>query len=358
MRWNLWSIVDLVAEPNSRWTDELARALGPDLERIGRTARSEARSRLTLRFVDRLDLTGLRELTRHVHVGNRTVADTLYGVRITDQTGGLHLDATAPALEWVLWGLELALLDAGATFVHCAGLVREGRAVLLPSWGGVGKTAIVAHLVREHGYSLLGDDLVIVDREGWCFPFPKPFVLYGYHRALFPEVFDRGRGPVAPPALGAVLTAAARRVKPWLRPFPAVLQLARRLNPQSQPIAASDVFGRNALAEPARLARVIWLERGRTEPAGGAIAVEELATRILGSTSHEFDARAVALTNVLFGVGLLRFLSAHGRWHHILSTSLGRVDRRTLTLPVGWGLDRVANYVTDVVEEECPCASP
>ena len=249
----------------------------------------------------------------------------------------------------MFWGLSLALLDAGAAFVHCAGLVRAGRAVLLPSWGGVGKTAIVARLVRGNGFSLLGDDLVIVDRDGSCFPFPKPFVLYGYHRALFPEVFAAGRGPVAPPFLGAALTAAARRMKPWLRSLPAALQLARKVNPQSQPVAPSDVLGREALAEPASLARVIWLERGGVDVAGGTIGVGDLATRILGSTSHEFDARAVALTNVLFGVGLLGFESTHGRWHHMLSTALRRVDRRTLTLPAEWSLDRVADHVAHVV---------
>ena len=350
MRWNLWGIVELVAEPDGRWADELARALGPDIARIGTTKRRAPRSRLELRFVEHLDRRGLRELAHGLHVGERTVVDTLYGVRITGGPSGLRLEATAPALEWAFWGLELALLDAGATFVHGAGLARDGRAILLPSWGGVGKTAIVAHLVRARGYSLLGDDLVILDRDGSCFPFPKPFVLYGYHRALFPAAFEGGRGPVAPPALGAALSSVARRLKPLLRPLPRALQLARRLNPQSQPVAPSVVLGQDALADPARLAGVIWLERGGAAPAAGTIAVGELASRILGSTSHEFDARAVALTNVLFGVGLLRFEDVHGRWHHVLSTALTRVDRQTLTLPVDWGLERVASHVAGVVD--------
>jgi len=350
MRLNLWGLVELVAEPAGRWADEVARALGPDVVRLGTSMRSEARTRVDVRFVERLEMTGLRELTHGVYVGDRIVADTQYGVRITGRPGVLRLEATAPALEWVFWGVALALLEAGATFVHCAGLARDGQAVLLPSWGGVGKTAIVAHLVRGKGYSLLGDDLVIVDRDGWCFPFPKPFVLYGYHRPLFPEVFEKGRGPMAPTALGAALSVAARGVKPLLRPLPAVLQLARRLNPQSQPVAPSDILGRDALAEPARLARVIWFERGGVEVTDRPIGVGDLATRILGSTSHEFDVRAVALTNVLFGVGLLGFEGTQGRWHHILVTALGRVDRRKLTLPADWSLDRVAGQVAAVVD--------
>ncbi len=39
----------------------------------------------------------------------------------------------------------------------------------------------------------LGDDLIIVDSNGYCFSYPRPFCLYEYHKKLFPQYFEKNK---------------------------------------------------------------------------------------------------------------------------------------------------------------------
>ena len=76
--------------------------------------------------------------------------------------------------------------------VHAAAVCdQQGQATLLPGAGGVGKTALVGYLVKEQGFKHLGDDIVILGKDGGCLSFPRAFVLKAYHRSVYPEVFER-----------------------------------------------------------------------------------------------------------------------------------------------------------------------
>src|SRR5690606_11204445 len=131
----------------------------------------------------------MRDMGESFYIQHDRVLDSKYGTLLENSNdNALVLKANKPALEWLTWGTQLALLRAGAALVHCAAVEKDGRAILFPSWGGVGKTALVTEFVRSMGYKLLGDDLAIVDSVGTCFGLPKAMVLYAYHRPLFPEI--------------------------------------------------------------------------------------------------------------------------------------------------------------------------
>ena len=103
------------------------------------------------------------------------------------------IETNQEANEWLMMMLNIMLLKEDYSIIHAAGVSNEKGALLLPSWGGVGKTASVAKLI-DKGYKLLGDDMNIITAEGKIYPLPKKFVLYFYHKDLFPQVFEK-KGP-------------------------------------------------------------------------------------------------------------------------------------------------------------------
>jgi hypothetical protein len=300
-----------------------------------------------------LDMRSAREVGRGIYNTPTGVIDEVYGVEVAwRDPGHLVIRCTRPTLEWAMPSLLLAGLRAGCAFMHGAGLERDGVAWLFPSWGGVGKTALVAALVGSHGWRMLGDDFVIVTDEGECLAFPKPMVLYPYHRAMFPEVFSSGRGPAAPASFNGALTRAAVMVKPVLRRFPGLLQWARKHNPQSVRVAPSQVFGRDKLASGGRIGGVVFLERvtglsaPQLEEADGG-----LVGRAFGTTLSEFDPRCTMACNVALGSGHLRPEEFYERWVGCLGEGLRDAPQYVLRLPADVAAGRVVDAVLELLGE-------
>lgn len=308
---------------------------------------------LRLACVPHLSLKGLRKLQTGLYTGDSVLLDRRYRVRLRPlESDGLCIESQTACPEWLIWALQLTLLRARATFVHGASVERGGRALLLPSWGGIGKTAIAARLVKDHGWKLLGDDLVILAENGECSAFLKPMVLYSYHRDVFPEIFALGKGPIAPVTLNPLLSKLAVALKPWLRPLPGLLRLARRLNPQSVRIKPSEAFGKDGLATKAHLHAVVWIDRvaGLTKPVLCAGTREDVASRIFASTLREQDPWCVRATLVACGLGIWRAQNIFRTWLDVLDSGLMRASQWTLAIPAHTPLQDVARVVEDALE--------
>ena len=296
-----------------------------------------------------MDLRSAREIFDDVYITPTGVIDLRYGVEVTWRgPDRLVLNCARPALEWAMPSFLLAGLRAGCVFFHGAALEKDGAAWAFPSWGGVGKTALVATMVRRHGWRVLGDDFAILGEAGRCYAFPKPMVLYPYHRAMFPELFAAGRGPAAPVAMNEALTRAALRLKPVLRKMPGLLQWARRNNPQSVRLLPSDVFGRDKLAASADLAGVAFLERvvGLTEPQLDE-APGGLAGRIVGTTLSEFDQRTMMVCNIALGSGHLGLDHFYAPWVRLQESALRGKPQYVFRIPAHWPVERLVESVLD-----------
>lgn len=296
-----------------------------------------ARRVLKVYHATKLPIYGMRELDKGILIGSDSLLDRRYGVLLrAPNESEIHLYATNPCLEWLIWSLQLLLLQAHCTFIHAAGIETAGRAILFPSWGGVGKTSLSQYFVEHLGWRLLGDDLVILSEQGICYGFPKPLVIYPYHREIFPKVFANGYGPVIPETLNPLVARLIRRTKPLLRRFPKVLQLAREWNPQSVRIAPSRVYGMQRLALTSRVAAVVWLDRSQesSKPSIIPLTIGAIASKIAGSTLYELDSWCGRLVNVASGVGLLPFRSVYCNWIDTLECGLKEAAAYVIQLPV------------------------
>lgn len=76
------------------------------------------------------------------------------------------------------------------TFIHAAGLVHDGKCLLIIGHSNVGKTSLALEMVMN-GYSFLGDDLTILSSKGEMLSFPKPVKLEGHNITERPEILSR-----------------------------------------------------------------------------------------------------------------------------------------------------------------------
>ncbi len=196
--------------------------------------------------------------------------------------------------------LQLLLCAQGVSLVHAGALSdAEGRVVLLPGAGGVGKTALIARLVRDGRCRLLGDDVVALTNRGGVLAVPRAFVLKDCHRETLPEAFSSaaGRPRPVPPGARRVLRFLYRNA-PFMGVTLKLLSAAGLLNavaarlrppPEFEAIAVSSLFGGSAVLSEGPLREVVFLERHagsvfRFEPLDG----KALVRRMFSIIHHEW----------------------------------------------------------------------
>lgn len=97
---------------------------------------------------------------------NLTEKTELYFTELTDRVFYHPISC----LIWLL--TEIKLLQKGHTFIHAAGISRGGKAHMISGWTMMGKSSTVFGLAKE-GVDILGDDVVILSKEGMVYPFPE-----------------------------------------------------------------------------------------------------------------------------------------------------------------------------------------
>ena len=75
----------------------------------------------------------------------------------------------------------LCVVQSNKTLVHSAGFKYKGKNILVPAFGGIGKTFLVSKLSENLTTSIYGDDLVLLDKDNFIFPYHRPMCMYQYH---------------------------------------------------------------------------------------------------------------------------------------------------------------------------------
>jgi hypothetical protein len=347
---NIHNLVEVSIDKKYPWVSSLAGILA-DVAAFTPAPSPTPSVRLRLNFTKSISMLNMKEVGDGVWTDGTTLVDRKYRVQFScPEAGVLALTTDNLCLEWFAWTMQLALLMSNATFVHAASVEKDGKALVFPAWGGVGKTGLVAGLIENHGFKLLGDDLIILKGDGTLYAYPKPMVIYPYHKTAFPDFFSGKHGPVAPACMNGWLSKAAVVVKPMLRGFPYVLRLARKHNPQSTTVNPSKIFGEDKLTAMAMPSVIAWLNRvdgiemAEITPDDGTIF-----SKILGSTISQFDPRCVSLTNYAMGLGILDADKMYTEWMQTLRTGLSRTSPHILRLPNSLAMEDLHNVVMELL---------
>lgn len=144
----------------------------------------------------------------------------------------------------------VALESPDFIFVHAGVVAHRGKALLLPGRTFVGKTTLVAALVRA-GAVYYSDELAPLDADGRVHPFAKPLSLRNQQYLQVDRSIEAigGRAGEGPLPIGAVVFAAYRTGARWrpreLSPGEAILALLDNTVPaQTRPHQAIHVLSR------------------------------------------------------------------------------------------------------------------
>ena len=354
---SIHGLVGIQVSSNYQWLNTLI----PNIPMFVTDKKSfeQTKSKITIKYQKTVSLPGAYEVVPELFINRHTdqVYDKKYGAVITKTADGYSIICSQECNEWVMMLLEYLLLKNHATFIHSAGVEKDGAAYIFPSWGGVGKTASVAKLIREKGYKLLGDDLNILAEDGTVYAFPKKFVLYAYHRNLFSDTM-KGTALVGG-GLSKFASKMIPSVKSTLRHFPGLLAWARRHNPQSKRISPYEIFGEEQIAISGKLKAATWLERIDI-PKTTKVNTNyyDLAAKSLSITIHELFEGRLEEFIIALCAGDFDYKVLFDDSIDFIAKTIKPATLAQLFIPQDYPIENVASDVVDYTEKTAKLTPP
>lgn len=251
--------------------------------------------------------------------------------------------------------VQLLIIREGFSFIHAAAISDDmNNIILLPGAGGVGKTALVGFLVKNHGYRLLGDDIVLVKSDGHCFSFPRPFVLKKYHKDIYPETFALLNLNNKTKSLFKIAIDFIIRNAPFLDFMKKILKKrglygrVRHILPIAQDFLATvpidELFGKDKIASSGIIKKIFFMERYQ----GDKFKFQNINKRILSSRMfsiihHEWS----DYMKDLFSFGALDIEdipSYFNNTHSIIEHAIDDASHELFLIPENSGSEEMAEY--------------
>lgn len=233
---------------------------------------------------------------------------------------------------------QIVQLPLGQSWLHASSFERDGRAVAVIGWGGIGKTTAMLKLATEDGWRFLSDDLVAIDADGVLWRNPKRLQVYAYNvrgQPLLRKALLRDRSPLDR------LTWAAR---------------ARIFGPKHvrRRVSAEWLLGEDAVSARAQLEHALYFERSdvpdfRVRP----LTVDELAHRAALTLLHELQpftelSLAMQTTGVRPSLPSTRAMYEDSR--RVLAQAFARVHPQLVEVPVDAGPDDVSAFMRGLLD--------
>ena len=128
---------------------------------------------------------------------------------------GLELDIALELLDSKL-RLYIGRKAPNAIFIHAGAVAHGGRAIVMPGMSFVGKTTLVAALVRL-GATYYSDEFAVLDEQGLVHPYAKPLSIRGNGWAQTDHSVDSlgGIAGEEPLPAGAIVVTSFRPKAEW-----------------------------------------------------------------------------------------------------------------------------------------------
>jgi len=280
------------------------------------------------------NMTGIQESWMH---------DAGDGIAIEKHPWGYKIYSSSPNFLINLF-IQFILIDYDYSMVHAAAVAdAKGHITLLPGAGGVGKTALLGCMVEEHGFQYMGDDIVILGKKGSALSFPRSFVLKEYHRAVYPEIFQKlnikkrsnyrlKRFVVENAPFVGVLKDALKQRKLYHKVAHAV-----NLTPYLATVPVEEIFGPGTCTQAGNIEKIVFLERyGGKKFKLEDISEEALCRRMFAVIHHEW----VASMQQLFTIGAMELIDLavyFNKVHKIIKHAISDIPCKLLLIPENAG---------------------
>ncbi|HEY3430798.1 MAG TPA: hypothetical protein VGK39_08985, partial [Cyclobacteriaceae bacterium] len=216
-------------------------------------------------------------------------------------------------------------LSLHQTYVHASSMERNGKAIALLAWGGIGKTTSLLKLILEDGWNFLSDDLGLLDANGQLYRSPKNLQVYGYNLQGQPRIES---------ALFSKRTILDALSWSFFRAIKGNHRVRRR-------ISAEKLFGKERIAKSGQLSQAFFLERHQGKDFRcERITAEALADRCVAILMHEISPYTL-VASAIHGAGNNKTILSPGKMysetHKILVSAFSRVPCEVISIPLDAG---------------------
>lgn len=343
---NIHGIVGIDVEAGTPGEPQLRDMLAPFLGESGASRRISIRGAIS-------PVSG----QSHAEHAYRFTDQSLYipadRVQIMETADGYRVEGPGELLTAVIPLLDRLCVREEIAMIHAAVVDFRGSGVLLPAWGGVGKTSTVAKLVAMGDVRFMADDWAFLGAGGMLMGYAKPMFIKPHHRAIYPDLFRGTRKPLAPGWLTNAVAQLATAVHPVIVRYPKTAAFTRRWSPEHRMVQPDQVFGpdRISSAAPAQLA--IFLERYDGSDARlEARSTEWMTSRIVGNFHSELPMVSRRLVEALGATSLVPLEEHFGQKAAVIRRALQDVPCSLLRLPASWSADQASDFVANLVRSK------
>lgn len=232
---------------------------------------------------------------------------------------------------------QSAQLSFRQTYVHASSLERDGKAIALLAWGGIGKTTSLLKLVLEDNWRFLSDDLGLVDADGRLHRSPKNLQIYGYNL--------QGQDKIEK-ALFSNRTMLESLSWSFFRTIKGNHKVRRR-------VSAEKLFGSERIATSGQMSKAFFLERHKGRDFRcEKITPEALADRCVAILLHEISPYTL-VASAIHGAGNNRTILSQGAMysetHKILVSAFSHVPCEVISIPKHAGPNELVAYLRPLI---------
>lgn len=280
-------------------------------------------------------------------------------VQVGLEDGRYTVSGTRELLTAVLPLVDQITASRGAAMVHATMVDIGGRGVLMPAWGGVGKTSTMAKLVKEDDCRFMGDDWGFLTATGDLLGYAKPMFIKPHHRPIYPHLFDSRRKPMVPPRLSRPLGRLTTLVHPMITRFPRQAAMIRRWSPEHIMVTPEEAFPGHEISTAAPITASVFVERFD----GAEVSFEERSTewmvaRIVGNFYSEMAQHSRDVTTALSATGLAPLHLTLAAKAALVAEGLGAVPCSLLRVPASWSADKASDAIAGKLLEIGHQATP
>lgn len=269
-------------------------------------------------------------------------------VQIRRQEDRWIVSGTRELLTTVVPLVDEVMTRHGAAMIHATMADCDGRGLLMPAWGGVGKTSTMAKLMDDPRCNFMGDDWGFVNDTGTLLGYAKPMFIKPHHRPIYPHLFEGSRKPLVPKRLSRPLGRLTSKVHPILTKYPRTARALRRWSPEHKMVTPDEAFPSKKVLTQSTLNLSVFVERHAGHECELESRSEDWMTdRLVGNFYSELPVHSHAVLTALTATGLVPMHRRQAEKSALVHSALRGVPCYLLRVPAEWSADRASDEICE-----------
>ncbi len=269
-------------------------------------------------------------------------------VQVSKDGSAYTVSGTRELLTAILPLVDDITSARGAAMIHATMVEINGQGVLMPAWGGVGKTSTMAKLLKHPGCLFMGDDWGFVTDSGTLLAYGKPMFIKPHHRTIYPHLFTGRRKPLIPSRFSRPIGRLTTLVHPVATKFPKLAAFSRRWSPEHKMVTPEQAFPGMPISTEAPFSVSMFAERHD----GSTVELESKSTewmvdRLVGNFYCEMSQHSRDLVTALSATGLAPMHAAMAAKAAVVGKGLQGVPCFLLRVPAEWSADQASDRICE-----------